>query len=392
MIRELSLGQFKCFEQLSLPLGKLTLLAGVNASGKSTIIQALALLHQSIKEAEWGSGLILDGNSVRLGALGDVVDKVYGRRSFELGLAGDGFSVRWTFGEPDEQDRESVLVPIHELIWAESDTRTLAPPDGSYRALLPAALASPLANGLRQTLAEIDYVGAERLGPRETYRLAHEDWHDYVGVQGERTPGCLWWFGDSPVSDALCVGDGPKNLRTQTQAWLERFFAGVMVQVERVLNANLVTLGVRTSAETNFHRPQHVGYGITHVLPLIVAGLRARPGRMLVVENPEVHLHPAGQAAMGLFLARVASQGATVVVETHSDHVLNGVRRAVRDGLLATDDVKIHFFRERAVAKEAGLAQVVSPTLDGKGNIDHWPEGFFDQFDRDMTYLAGFGG
>jgi hypothetical protein len=68
-----------------------------------------------------------------------------------------------------------------------------------------------------------------------------------VGAHGERTPGTLWWFGDDPVSEAMCVADGPKTLRAQTQAWLDQFFPGVMVQVARVPNANLVTLGIRTS-------------------------------------------------------------------------------------------------------------------------------------------------
>ena len=107
MIREIYLEHFKCFERLSLPLGGLTLLSGVNASGKSTVVQSLALLSQSVVEAEWSGALLLDGASVQLGAVTDVVDKVNGRRSFRLGLAGDGFMVRWRFGDPDEQAREA---------------------------------------------------------------------------------------------------------------------------------------------------------------------------------------------------------------------------------------------------------------------------------------------
>ena len=107
----------------------------------------------------------------------------------------------------------------------------------------------------------------------------------------------------------------------------------------------------------------------------------------MLIENPEVHLHPAGQALMGLFLADVARAGVQVVVETHSDHVLNGVRRAVKRGDLAPDEVAIHFFR----ARSEGGAQVHSPTIDSAGNIDVWPAGFFDQFDKDMNYFAGWG-
>ena len=94
---------------------------------------------------------------------------------------------------------------------------------------------------------------------------------------------------------------------------------------------------------------------------------------MILIENPEVHLHPAGQALMGQFMADVARAGIQVLVETHSDHVLNGVRRAVKDKRLTAEEVAIHFFRTRS----DDLPQVLSPTLDDSGNIDDWPEGFF---------------
>ena len=79
-----------------------------------------------------------------------------------------------------------------------------------------------------------------------------------------------------------------------------------------------------------------------------------------------------------------------VVLETHSDHVLNGVRRAVKRGVLRADSAALHFFRNREDATRDGGAQVQSPQLADDGSIDHWPEGFFDQFDRDMNYFAGW--
>ena len=150
--------------------------------------------------------------------------------------------------------------------------------------------------------------------------------------------------------------------------------------------ANGVTLGIRTSDATDFHRPQHVGFGLSHVLPILVAALVARVGDMLLIENPEVHLHPAGQALMGRFLAEVAASGVQVILETHSDHVLNGARRAVRDAVVSPADVVLHFFRDRNLDGD----QVVSPRVDVRGNVDFWPEGFFDQFDKDATALAGW--
>ena len=90
---------------------------------------------------------------------------------------------------------------------------------------------------------------------------------------------------------------------------------------------------------------------------------------------------------MGQFLVEAANAGAQVIVETHSDHILNGVRRAVKSGGIPAESVSIHFFRPRT----EGEAQVISPLIDQTGGIDYWPDGFFDQFDKDMRFFAGWG-
>ena len=164
------------------------------------------------------------------------------------------------------------------------------------------------------------------------------------------------------------------------------FFPDCAIDLQPVPRVNAVTLGLRTSNTTGFHRPGHTGFGLTQCLPIVVAALSAAEGDLILLENPEVHLHPAGQAKMGEFLADVARVGVQVIVETHSDHVLNGVRRAVKCGRLGDDQVAIHFFRPRS----DGDPQVSSPAMDKAGNIDHWPKGFFDQFDIDASYFAGW--
>lgn len=171
---------------------------------------------------------------------------------------------------------------------------------------------------------------------------------------------------------------------------MEQFFPGCALVVNKVPSASAVALGFRTSSATEFHAPIHTGFGLTQVFPIVVAALSARREDLLLIENPEVHLHPAGQATMGRFLAEVAAAGVQVMLETHSDHVLNGVRRAVRNNVLASGDVALHFFRPRHDAERDGVAQVQSPVLDGDGSIDDWPDGFFDQFDKDMNDFAGW--
>ena len=169
---------------------------------------------------------------------------------------------------------------------------------------------------------------------------------------------------------------------------MEQFFPGAALAIEKVKQANIVTLGLTNSGEAGYHRPINVGFGLTQVLPIIVATLVAQKDDLLLIENPEVHLHPIGQAKMGMFLAEAANAGIQVLVESHSDHVFNGIRRAVKSNAIAHDKVSLNFFRPRGEEGE----QFTSPTLDAEGKIDHWPPGFFDQIDMDLNYFAGWGG
>ncbi len=378
MLTQLDLHHFKCFELLRLPLAPLTLLSGSNASGKSSVLQSLVLLHQTMREHEWSTRLMLNGAALKLGTVADVVDKVHGRRTFEIGLSDADAIFSWTFaGDRAEMSMavESVTVEFVQNEQLES-LRYLLPPDANEATV-------SLANRLRG----LTYITAERVGPREVYTFEDRQIATVVGPAGEHAVSVLHWGRDEHVLDELSL-DGVVTTRLrQVEARMATFFPGCGLVVQQVPQANAVTLGLRTSDDTDFHRPIHVGFGLTQVLPIVVAALSAKIGDILLIENPEVHLHPAGQALMGQFLADVANAGVQVIVETHSDHVLNGIRRAVRAARLTPEQVAVHFFMRRS----AEAAQVISPQLDSSGNIDTWPEGFFDQFDKDMNHFAGWG-
>nr|WP_286011411.1 DUF3696 domain-containing protein [Methylovulum psychrotolerans] len=376
MLSRLDLLHFKCFRLLHLPLAPLTLLAGANASGKSSVLQALVLLHQTMREHEWSTRLMLNGKSIKLGTVSDVVDKVNGRDLLEIGIVTDGQTITWTF----EEERAAMSMQVKSIGIGEEKFPSLP----LLRFLLPSTheninLATPLHN--------LTYITAERIGPREFYVLEDRQTASVVGTTGEHAVSVLHWGRDEPVLKGLVI-EGTANTRLrQVEEYMQWFFPGCALNLQLVAQANAVTLGIRTSNDTDFHRPIHVGFGLTQVLPIIIAVLSAQENDILLIENPEVHLHPAGQARMGQFLAKAANAGVQVILETHSDHILNGIRRAVKSGQIGHEKVAIHFFRPRS---EQG-AQVISPILDSNGNINHWPENFFDQFDKDSNYFAGWG-
>jgi predicted ATPase len=389
MLNRIDLHDFKCFDLLKLPLANLTLLSGANASGKSSVLQALVLLHQTMRNNEWSTRLLLNGSAIKMGTVGDVVDKVHGRHTIEMGIIDDGQRYHWSFAAKDRTEM-SMAVDSVTMDGAQhkqpSMLQYLLPPLDDQSGGLHQSMGSGWnADSLPFRLRGLTYITAERIGPREFYPI--EESAIVVGPAGEHALSVLHLGRDERVTDGLLLEGVPPTRLRQVEARMRQFFPGCGLEVLQVPQANAVTLGLRTSDDTSFHRPIHVGFGLTQILPIIIAALSASAGDILLIENPEVHLHPAGQARMGQFLAEVAKAGVQVIVETHSDHVLNGIRRAVKVEHLTPEQVALHFFRPRV----EDLPQVLSPQLDQSGNIDTWPDGFFDQFDKDMNYFANWG-
>ena len=331
-----------------------------------------------MRDHEWSTRLMLNGAVSKLGTVTDVVDQLTGRGSFVIGLVDQDTNCRWTFSG----DRQDMSLRVDHV---ETGNYTWDNPV-ELRFLLPvdAALAGVSLVG---RVKDLTYITAEREGPRETYPLEDQHAVRVVGPQGENVVSVLYRGRDEHIAPELLLGDITPTLRHQVGARLATFFSGCAIDVQQVPNANAVTLGIRTSHDTGFLRPVHCGFGITQILPIIVATLSLSKGSLMLIENPEVHLHPAGQALMGQLLAEAAQAGIQTIIETHSDHVLNGIRRSVKSGRISANDVAIHFLRQRSL----DAPQVLTPTIDSSGNIDVWPEGFFDQFDKDMDYFAAWG-
>ena len=143
-------------------------------------------------------------------------------------------------------------------------------------------------------------------------------------------------------------------------------------------------LELRSGLTSDWVRPANIGYGISYALPIVVAGLCVAEGQTLILDSPEAHLHPRAQSRVGRFLSQIAGSGVQMLIETHSDHVLNGVRIAVRDGLIQPEDTAIYFFTSKPDPR------VIRILVDKNGGTSDLPVGFFDQAERDLSNLAGW--
>ena len=246
----------------------------------------------------------------------------------------------------------------------------------------PAAWRAPPFGGI------LHYVQAERVGPRKSYPLSEVAARQGdLGARGEYA----WNYLNDHRNDLLSADDprradaAGRRLVDVVDHWLQDVSPGAHLQLEAVPAADAVLAGFEFDrpgdVQSQRHRATNVGFGLSYVLPVVLA-LLARPGALCLVENPEAHLHPRGQTKLAELAARAATAGVQVFVETHSDHFVDGVRIAVRDGLIPADDVAIHYFE-----RQDGRAVVSSPAIDADGRLSHWPAGFFDQHDENLAKL-----
>lgn len=375
MLRSLHVSSFKCFERLDLPLQPLTLLSGVNGGGKSSVIQALVLLSQTLAEREWGKSLLLEGPDLALGSAADVLNQKSSRRRMELGAATASEQVVWTF---QAEDRRSLSLALKKVA---IDGRSIDLGD-AVRWLLPLARAET--SSVVSSLRRLSWITAERMGPRELLPLRDAHGHANVGARGELAAGLLYWRESDGIAPDLSLPEVPPTLFHQVRARMQEFFPGCDLRVSPIDGASSVSLRLRSDAGSDFQRPQNVGFGLTQLFPILVAVLAAQEGDLLLIEDPEVHLHPRAQQQIGALLARVAASGIQIIVETHSDHVLNGIRLATKSREIDPDQVAVHFF---SPAVAGGDFKPISPKLDADGRFDAWPEGFFDQFDLALSEL-----
>jgi predicted ATPase len=404
MLREIGLRNFKCFKEMTrIPVANFNLLTGVNGRGKSSALQALLLMRQSVEHSRTTDRLIFNGSCIDLGNFNDVRNSnISQKEAIEIKFDfDDEISLHYFLleNEIDELSVQINKVRIRGVVEGQEKSLETEFYNGKHTIQsIPVYWqdlilhSSEIGTDLfpvvsdKANFARIHYISADRIGPRDFYPKQSFAEFPNVGRRGEYTPHLLYQMKDKPVNEMMVIDHEKKLVHTlldQTQAWLSIIFDGARIDPIPT-DANIVLLTLR-SDETPIkgYKPINVGFGYSYALPIIVSGLIAQPGQILIIENPEAHLHPYAQSQITKFLTLVSTTGVQVFVETHSDHVLNAVRLSVLDKILASQDTNVLFF------KSGETPEVIKIPVNDEGRIEQWPEGFFDQLDKDFARLFG---
>ncbi len=357
MLSSIELNNFKCFSELHIDLAGLNIFSGLNGMGKSTVIQSLLLFKQTQEQGANLNQFFLNGNYVSLGTGQDIL--------FE-NATDERIYLKYTEGES--------VTDVKLEYSATSDVLKVHVPVG------------PICDSLS---ADFEYLNAERLSPQNMYEKSSVYINNnQLGIYGQFTAHYLTIYENTLVE---CIGNEPyKTLKEGIQFWLNEISPNVKFNVSQIQNADLAQInyyytGLQDSTKTREYRPTNVGFGISYILPIITALLKAKKGSILIIENPEAHLHPRGQRKMGELIALTATRGVQVFLETHSDHIMNGIRISVKNKVINSEQVKVYFFNNNNVNISHN---VESPKILDNGRFDFWPDGFFDEWEKALDEIV----
>lgn len=368
----LSIKNFKCFHEIDIPLKQLSVFAGTNGNGKSTAIQALLFMRRSIEHcAKWENSHF---NYDKINDLNVELNGAYclnlGNSSYVIPIDSDSTDISFGLSEDENYFQLTYSTNIGNELW-----------------LTPK---KPLINKFKKNplyYQEFYYLNAERIGPRLSQSIKFYDYYN-VGFKGEYTAQIIsdlnfnFRVSENRVNHKYLKGS---RFEHHVNAWLEFILPGVSITPYNDDKTHTARIEVQNSySKGNPIVPTNTGFGISYALPIIVSCLIAQVDRFLVIENPEAHLHPSAQSKMGYFLGVIANAGVRIIVETHSDHIINGIQIAVAEKAISYNNVVINFFSQDENSHQPDVNPI---GIKEKGELTDWPKGFFDQSQIDYSRL-----
>ena len=472
MLNHIGLENFKAFQEMDLKLKPITILAGANSSGKSSIIHALLLLKQTL-ESHRNRPLVLNSEFLDFSRYGEIV---FGKHedelvTFSLELTSPALPASLTRKRLGEFFGEAEIEAIHSAEQLEKIRATyrvmigLLHQGNRKQAIVQSAMASSVAGGLELRQAELrlertgatysgtvsipdsetglappqaivdiewdhflpktityrddstgkakrknvpldlfaipdlrselterlHYVGPLRSEPRRAYFLLGD--RVELDYRGEYTAQILLSERDEPVDyliDGQCQEKSIGLLEAVNRTLEMMGLPQSITPISRegvVSQLMLPLIGDGSQSVTIVD----VGFGVSQLLPIIVAGLRAGRGDTLIFEQPESHLHPRIQEALADFFILLHRLGKRVIVETHSDHLINGLRVRIAADQTDTlkDDVQIAFVRISTTKGEGSLIEPLQ--FDEYGMIVNWPPEFMSDGMKQMQEILRLG-
>lgn len=384
MIESIELKNFKSIKKKYFPLRKLNLLLGLNGMGKSSFIQSLLLLKQSnIFDSKY-LDLNRKDSYVKIGTTKDARYQ-YSKKDEDVSIAlqfkGDE-AIDMKFGYEIESD----VMPIKNITF-----------DLLYDLHQKYKSQSLFSNNFQ-------YLNANRIPPTSNHPKSYTNVvrNRNIGNYGEFTVHFIETYyndeveftnllhKDSKTKDELLNTQiTNKTLINQINLWMGEISPGINIKTTSISSEEVLleyTFKQRNFGNTSKFKPENVGFGVSYSLHVVTALLAAKPGELIIIENPESHVHPKGQAEIGKLIALTAMNDVQIIVETHSDHVINGIRVAIKDNPTLKDETILFYFDKKFTESEQ-YSQITDIKMDKNGTLSEEPHGLLDEWGNQLLKL-----
>lgn len=378
MITSLELRCFKCFEKFERPIhfSQINVLTGSNGRGKSSIFQAILLLAQSFRSGKNINGLRLNGKNVKLGTFEDVMNRSSDSQCFSICFSSDDVDenvVSFVFAPDDKDPRNAVLSSL-KVRYANQEEKELVNFVGGTDENISNETSVPTATSAIKAinqLRNVCFISADRQGP-QNYVIKEDECKNIVGIHGEYV--------------VHAIKEKESTILSQIIGAVSFIMGGASISVKDI-DKEYIKILIDSMDGTRGYKPANVGFGYSYILPIVVLPIIVDEGAKLFIENPEAHLHPGAQSRLMDYLISIAKEKKLqLFIETHSDHVINAVRIAVKNqqyDLLKDDVAFIHVDRD----KQKSQPVIWQIGVDSDGNLSDYPHDFLEEWGNQMSKL-----
>lgn len=356
LIQKLQIENLKSIKNMEMECSQLNLLIGTNSSGKSTVLQGLLLVAQNT-EQDCG----LNGGLVSLGTFAESRCIYEEKKEIKISIWNEEKWFRMLFGP----EKSGNLLIQRETGSAESTMF--------------------FGKGLRLKDRNFQYLSCHRIGPQNIY-AKNMTMEDVVGTDGQYAIAYLNQHHMDVIEPKFCKGNLDYTLSGQVNWWLY-YIAGAEISTEEIFGADIIKANYRMHDAVRI-RPTNIGSGISYLISVLIVCLSSPRESVIVLENPEIHLHPAAQAKLCEFLYFVSQNNRQLFIESHSDHVFNGFRAGIASAEMNNDAINIQFIS----LNEEHLSQAMRVKIGRMGRIENQQKDLFDQFDIDLNRMIGLPG
>ncbi|MBA0181609.1 DUF3696 domain-containing protein [Pectobacterium carotovorum] len=446
MIKNISAKNFKAFENIEMDIRPITLIVGPNNSGKSSALAIPRILSQTLQSYDNNIPLLLNGYLGDFGTYKDITFGNITRRGIEIKIStskNPNSNVNSNFLRRSGLDVNAEIVfyfkykyrskfreiVLKEII-IESSSRnviTITRSDDSENYVIntlnnvtiPTELRSSISKNMRvfnflpknlllsyemhtnqkvkdlitdetlnitralgyicdilhRDLIGMEYLGAMRSAPLRSYLYSGEK-HSKVGISGENSANIL-------AMDDIKGEKKTKNLISKVSDWLNKSGIASDLKINHLSDRHY-EIKIQHPVTKEYENYADVGYGNSQIIPVLTAGYNMNAGNILIIEEPEIHLHPKAQAELASFFLDMYKDNKTVIAETHSEHLIVRLQQYIASQLIPERDIIIYY--SYFIDNKKTLIKI---ELDELGNFTQpWPEGFFPQRLEEAKALA----